>query len=364
MAQDLVKRVWLVAVLAALPFPCSAQTKPKFVPVVPDANWRQVDAQPLPLSAIGKYGGDAAIEREYGVKQIELRTYELGKTRVPVLVEPAADVTSAYGLLTFYQTPAMTAPKDMALTVGDASGSLMARGNNFIRFPRAPDAKLSASDYQALLVFVGGRKPSASAANKLPHPMPAQGLLPGSEKYVVGLEAARRVLPGFRTDLVGFDQSAEVQLGKYQTDQGTSTLISIAYPTPQIARVRLGSLTNFLGVNQDRGADSIYGKRQGVYVFLVLNAGDQRTASSLLDRMQISENISWDQRYQTEKSFTLQVVHMILAIFALTAILISACVVVGVLFFASRRLAARFFPDSQWGRTDEDQLIRLNLKID
>ncbi len=53
---------------------------------------------------------------------------------------------------------------------------------------------------------------------------------------------------------------------------------------------------------------------------------------------------------------------MILAILLLTAILIGACVVAGVLFFLSRRIAAKFFPDSQWGRTDEDQLIRLNLK--
>jgi hypothetical protein len=53
---------------------------------------------------------------------------------------------------------------------------------------------------------------------------------------------------------------------------------------------------------------------------------------------------------------------MILAILLLTAFLILACVVAGVLFFLSRRFAAKFFPDSQWGHADDDQLIRLNLK--
>ena len=72
--------------------------------------------------------------------------------------------------------------------------------------------------------------------------------------------------------------------------------------------------------------------------------------------------MSWDQKYNSERAFTLQLVHMILAIMLLTAMLIGACVVAGVLFFLSRRVAAKFFPDSQWGRTDEDQLIRLNLK--
>ena len=112
---------------------------------------------------------------------------------------------------------------------------------------------LSESDYQALLIFVGGSKPSASAIRSLPSPMPPKGLVPGSEKYLLGLEAAKRVLPSFRTDLIGFDQGAEVQLGQYQTGKGTSTLMSISYPTPQIARVRFGALTNFLGLNQDHG---------------------------------------------------------------------------------------------------------------
>ena len=142
------------------------------MPLVPAADWRQVDSHPLPLSAVSKYGGDPAVEQEYGVKTLELRTYQLGKTQTQVVVEPAADATSAYGLLTFYQTPAMTPEKGIQLAVGDADQTLMARGNNFIRFLRGKDSSPSESDYQALLVFVGGSKPSASAIRSLPSPMP------------------------------------------------------------------------------------------------------------------------------------------------------------------------------------------------
>ena len=274
MARIFAKHAWLVAVLTALPFLCSAQEKPFVMPLVPAADWRQVDSHPLPLSAVSKYGGDPAVEQEYGVKALELRTYQLGKTQTQVVVEPAPDATSAYGLLTFYQTPAMTPEKGIQLAVGDANQTLMARGNNFIRFLRGKDSPPSESDYQALLVFVGGSKPSASAIRSLPRPMPPKGLVPGSEKYLLGLEAAKRVLPSFRTDLIGFEQGAEVQLGQYQTGKGTSTLVSISYPTPQIARVRFGALTNFLGLNQDHGEDSVYGRRHGSYVFLVLERGE------------------------------------------------------------------------------------------
>ena len=315
----------------------------------------------MPLSAVTGFGGIPAVEQEYGVKALELRTYQLGKTRVPVVVEATPDATSAYGLFTFYETPAMSAEKDIQMAAGDSGETIMARGVNFIRFVRARDSSLSSRDFQALLVFVGGNKPSAKSVNSLPQPMPSQGLEPASEKYLLGLEAAKRVLPSFRTDLIGFDQGAEVQLAQYKLGNSASTLVSIGYPTPQIARVRFGSLTHFLSLNQDHGPGSIYGRRRGSYIFLALNTANASNGSELLNRFDVTQGVSWDQKYTSERSFTMQLVHMILAILLLTAVLIGACVVAGVLFFLSRRFAAKFFPESQWGHSDEDQLIRLNL---
>ena len=80
------------------------------------------------------------------------------------------------------------------------------------------------------------------------------------------------MLPTFRTDLIGFEQSAEVQLGQYKTAKGTATLISISYPTPQMARVRFGSLKDLPGPEPGEGDGSTFGDRHGSYVFLVLNA--------------------------------------------------------------------------------------------
>jgi len=192
--------------------------------------------------------------------------------------------------------------------------------------------------------------------------MPSKGLVPGSEKYLLGLAAAKLALPSFRTDLIGFDQGAEVQLGEYKIGKGTSTLVSINYPTPQIARRRFGSLSDLLRLNQDHGDDTVYGRRQGSYVFLALNTGNAAAASALMDQFQVTEGLSWDQKYNPERTFTMQLVHMIFAILLLTFVLIGACLVAGVIFFLSRRIAAKFFPASLWGHSDDDQLIRLNLK--
>ncbi len=180
MARIFARHTWLVAVLTALPSLCSAQERLSVIPVIPAADWRQVDSQPLQLSAVSKYGGDPAVDKEYGVKAPELRTYQLGKTRRQVVVEPTPDANSAYGLLTFYQTPAMTPEKDIQLAVSDASQTLMARGDKFIRFLSSKDSPSSDSAYQALLIFVGGSKPSASTLRDLPLPLPSKGLMPGS----------------------------------------------------------------------------------------------------------------------------------------------------------------------------------------
>ena len=356
------KQACLVTALTAIPYLCPAQQKPSVIPLVPAANWRQVDSQPLPLPEVSKFGGDVAIEQEYGVKTLELRTYQLDKVHTQVLVEPAQDATCAYGLLLFYRPASMEQEKGMDLAFGDAGGALMARGNKLIRFVRGNDPQLSQNDFQALLVFVGGTKLSPNALTNLPTPLPAKNLVAGSEKYLLGLEAAKRVLPSFRTELLGFEQGAEVHVGEYQTAHGVSTLLSISYPTPQISRVRFGSMKSFLGIDQDRGADSVYGRRQRSYVFLVLNAGNSGAANLLLDQFKVAEGVSWNERYITERSFTLQLVQMILAILLLTAFLIAACLVAGIIFYVSRRFMRRFFPDSQWGRTDDDQLIRLDLK--
>jgi hypothetical protein len=355
------RRYALVGALLAAPLLCFAE-KPNTITLVPAANWREVDAQNLPLEAIRNYGGDPAIDSEYGVKSFEHRTYQLGSARVDVVLEPTGDSTAAYGLLTYYQTSAMTPEKGIQLAVGDAQNALMARGRNFIKFFPPKEPTLFDNDYLALLIYVGGTRPSAHALESLPAPMPATGLLPGTEKYLLGLQAARRVLPDFRTDLIGFDQGAEAQVADYASGQVRSTVMAISYPTPQIARIRFGAMKNFLDVNQDRGKNSIYGRREGSFVFLVLNAGTPSVATNLMDQFKVARHVSWDERYPGDKPFTLQVLELILSNLLLVLILVGICIAGGLLVFLSKRLVFRYFPETEWANPEGEPLIRLNLR--
>ena len=68
--------------------------KVSVIPLIPAANWRLAETQKLGLEAVKSYGGEPAVEREYGVKGIEVRTYQLGRSRAIVVLEPASDVSA------------------------------------------------------------------------------------------------------------------------------------------------------------------------------------------------------------------------------------------------------------------------------
>src|SRR5579863_7516753 len=139
----------LTAPLIFLKALCLAADRP--LPSIPATDWRLADSKTLPLAAVTNYGGDSAIESEFGVKKIELRTYQLGKQKESVVVESTGDVTSSYGLCTFYRNEGMTPVKDIQLAAGDSNQVLMARGANFLRFLRGRSSQLSDSDFDALL---------------------------------------------------------------------------------------------------------------------------------------------------------------------------------------------------------------------
>ena len=283
--------------------PLAMAQKPSAVSLIPTANWSVVGTRKADLDAVREFGGDPGIEREYGVSSLEIRTCKLGDKTLGVIVEPSQDATAAYGLLTFYQTNAMTSVAGLPLARVGSDGALMARGRYFFRVPRRPTpaSDFSENEIRALLFILANSHPPGQASASLPDALPRRGLVPGSEKYLLGEEAARRVLPTFRTDLIGFSMGAEVQMGDYSTGNNRATVLTIAYPTPQIARAKFGEMGNLLGFNQDRGPNSIFGKRLGSYLILVLNMPSAAAAKPLLNMFSESGQIIQNERDPGEK---------------------------------------------------------------
>jgi hypothetical protein len=361
MLRASLKYLWLWPLVIA-PLSLAQADKTSVIPLVSTPTWRLAKSQDLDLEGIQKYGGDPVIEREYGVRSPEDRVYRLENTMAEVIVEPASDASAAYGLLTFYRTASMIPETGMQLAFSGPDGVLMARGHLFFRVPRPGDSKLSENDFRSLLVFLAGTRPSSDVTTELPVSMPTTGLILGSERYLLGLEAARRVLPSFRTDLIGFAQGAEAQVATYASGMARPTVLAITYPTPQIARLRFGLMQKLLGVNQESQPRPPQGKRMGSFVFLVLNSNSAATTKNLLDQFKVSDSVSWDKPYPGNKPFAAQLAQLYLANFALVLIVIGFAVAAGFLVVFIRRLLGKLFPDSVWGRREEGGIITLSLR--
>jgi hypothetical protein len=352
---------WILALVPAL---VAAQDR-SVVPLIPAANWRLVGSQKVELNAIGKWGGDPAIEQEYGVQSLTERTYQLDSHRAEAILEEAPDASSAYGLLTFYQDETMSPSKTIGLTVLGPRSALLARGRVFVRVARPDEYPLSDSDFHALLIFIGGIRSASEAAVGLPAPLPAAGRVPCSEKYLLGPDAARRVLPSFPAELIGFSQGAEVQAATYLTGPGAGSrtrLLLINYPNPQIARERFGSIASSLRLNQNQDSGSSYGTRQGALILVVLNSASKAAADALLSEYKVSEQVSWDQRYPGQESAVIQMARLVLGNMLLVLFLVIFAVVGGVLVFVFKRLSAKWFPEASWAHHDEGEIISLSLK--
>ena len=358
MFRSRAKWVWTGFALIAFA-PMTRAQKPNAIPLVPAADWSVVSTSKGNLDMVRQYGGDPAVEREYGVTSVEIRNCRLKGKTVGVLVEPSPDPSIAYGLLTFYRTETMAPIAGLPLAFLGSDGAMLAHGRNFFRVPRG--SVFSDNDLSALLFILGNSRLQGEKPLNLPATLPQTGLVPGSEKYLLGEEAARRALPGFRTNLLGFSFGAEVQTGTYSIGTSRATVLAINYPTPQISRAKFGELEKALALNQDRGSESTYGKRLGSFVIIVLNAGTPSIGKSLLDMFSFSGRITENERYLGDKPVVVQMAELIVANIIFVLILAGIAIGGGFGFYLSREFAKKWLPRTRWGAQDEATIITLKL---
>ena len=338
-----------------------AQQKPSIVTLIPAAAWQITSSQPADTTVLARWGGDPAIEHEYGVTAFIERSYEFDNHVASVLLEQAADASSAWGLLTFYRTAAMPDLPGLPLSVTGPGGALLARGRYFIRVARPPNYPLSESDYRALLKTVGGSPPSARALEELPPALPSSGMIRGSAKYLLGPLAVARVLPSFPANLIGFDRGAEVQIAQYSTGSPTPlTLMAISYPTPQIARMAFDTIRNGLGSSPANA--NLECRRQDTYVFLAMDARSHQAAAQFLDEFKVAKTMSQDQQYPGGRPLALQLMNLLLANAILIMALLVFSVVGGLVVFVSKRLARKWFANSIWVEGEDGGIIVLKLR--
>lgn len=347
--------------MLAVTLPLAAAQKSVVIPLLPAPAWTLESSSAIPLSQLTSYGDHAAIDQEVGVATASERIYRGRGGQVSVILEKAADPSSAYALFTLYQTRRMRPIPGVDLAVAGPQYALMARGRYFIRALIPASGALSERDLKSLLITIGGAGLSAENMDALPSPLPSRGLAPGSERYMLGPAGSAFAFPSIPANLIGFTDGVEAKAATYLHRGERLVLFEISYPTPQLAQAHFPGLASALRLNQGAGAGAVYGRLDDSYIVLVLDAQSPAVATGFLDQFKIREIVSSVSPHPPKGNFVLQMVQLVVANGVLVGIILVLSILGGLLIYLAKRLIMKMFPNSGIVKTDDELLIKLRL---
>ncbi len=310
---------------------------------------------------------NAAVLKEYRFTDVSSSTYarDDGRT-LKIRAARFADASGAFGAYTFYLQPSMTKEQ-----IGDQGASLgqrvlFYRGNVLIDAQFSKESAMSGAELRELAGALP--RPNGNAAN-LPtfiEFLPRRGYVANTQKYVMGPAALTALAPPVSADLVDFNASSEVSLGRYDTPSGEATLMLISYPTPQLAAEHLRLIDAAHQMSQPQtdisnieSAGSFFDKRTGPLVVVATGPVSDSDAKSLRDMVNYEASVTWNTPSDNPQARDLYM--LILNIVILCAIVGGFAIVAGIAFGGIRILMKRWYPDKVFDRPEQMEFISLRL---
>jgi len=167
--------------------------------------------------------------------------------------------------------------------------------------------------------------------------LPAKGMLPNSERYIMGPVSLHKDLPQISESAVALQFGAEGAVARYRLPKGEVTLAIFSYPTLEMARQQAPAYEKTPGVIV---------KRSGALVALVApatadKAVDPAEAQKLLAQINYQASFSWNEPLPiVVKPQT--AAQMVLGIITLAGIVLGFCLASGLAFGAIRVIARKF----------------------
>jgi len=314
------------------------------------AGWQAQQAQKFSQAGLeAMAGGDAPILREFGLWGAERKEYVQGGKRITVEALRMMDSSAAYGAFTFYRQSDWRTEAAGGFHYAAGGGQTVLVRNGFC--VRIQGGDLPLQQLTALAAALPAHK--QDALPQLREFLPINGALRSSLKYVLGPQAAAKMIPEVPPTLLAFDRGAEVVSADYQLPgKPPMTLLLAMYPTPQVATQRIKALGE---QNQVQ-----FFRRTGALITMVLHAPSQAEANVLFNSVKYEMGVTWNQAVPKVAPPTVKdVVLMVLAIMKLAGILVLFCFLSGLLFAGMRIYGKRYFPGTIFDRDLE--IIQLHL---
>lgn len=334
----------------------------------------------VPAQQIEQLANDRAnILREYGITSGERREYADGNDKATVTLYRMVDPSAAFGAFTFFREPDMALPGPVtsaSYAAGNRGHALLVVGNLLMDVVSAKREMIGA-DLNTLAQNV------AAQADRRPYPpiagfLPKAGIIPGSERYLLGPLALAQVFPAgapIRTDWAGFGSSAEAIVGRYRLPGKASNqssgrahpaealLLLILYPTQQLAADRYDALTKSFALNvdpgQEAGRPAVFGTRSSALIALLSGAESRETAAELLDQVHYSSDVTWNEPTHdiTDPTISTIVVGAIVDTGAIMLLVVAASIGFG----GFRLLAKLIAPGKIFDRNAEVEILQLGI---
>jgi hypothetical protein len=269
------------------------------------AKYHRTSATPVTLT-------DQALWQEYGFQQGEKATYEGGDEKFTVTAWRLQDATGALGAFD-WQRPADAVKSSLAELAAQTDDGLLVVHDNYLLF----FAGYKPDNAELIALAAGLKNVDTSPLPTLPGFVPTAGLIPNSERYVLGPAGLAKFAPGISPGTAGFHVSAEAQVARFHTAAGEMTLAVFEYPTQQIARQRLEDFNK---------TPNVMAKRSGPLVAAVLAPSSNDAAEALLAQVRYKANLSMDEYVPTKRD---NIGVLVINAFELIGILLIFCAVSG-----------------------------------
>ena len=298
---------------------------------------------------------EAPIFDEYGLTRLDCQSFEHHGNTIVIEIYEMADPTAAFGIYTFFRNSAAQ-PLQGIGNLGEQQDLKLSFMQNqyYVKISSPSRSSLVQPVLLEMARIISQALPRSFVIPSAVTRLPQENLVKRSVVFTLGFRALNQKFPFGTTDLFGLENGAEAVLAEYQFPQDSAKLLLINYPTQQLAKKYLESgYQTYSAQNPDQ---SIFFRRDGPQVVLIIGAKSVEAATALLEKMSYVSVVSWDPKAQP-----LSIARMMLNIFLYIGVMLVLTLMAGIAFGFIRVLSKKLFPNRLFDRRESMEIIRLNL---
>ncbi|MBI3210584.1 MAG: hypothetical protein HYZ37_16995 [Candidatus Solibacter usitatus] len=297
-----------------------------------------VESRPLSIT-------DKPVWEDYGLLEAESGKYSGGGRTFSVSAWRLKDPTGAQGVFRWMRPPGAGAGDKDALNytkLAASSGDLhwMTFGNYVLHFAGG----MPTLDELKIFLFQLPKVDQSAMPPVLEYVV-ADGMMPGTDRFISGPASLEKFFPTVQPSTAGFHFGTEAVAARYKGRTGELEMAIFYYPTNPMAKERQPEFQKIAGAMV---------KRVGPLIAIVSAPANADDAERLLAKVNYQATLTINEGRPGGKIRS--VGDLLISIFTLVGVLIALCITAGFMLFGSRALRRRMA-----GGKDGDPMTMLHL---